>query len=96
MVMEMNYQYFLDEYRKLWKNRPLLEDQSAEFILKEAIARELKDENAHPRVRKSIQEKYYMATKRIIESDLSDQSKIALVQLHLELLEFTKNVQSSK
>ncbi|WP_066299528.1 hypothetical protein [Bacillus sp. FJAT-29937] len=92
----MNYQYLLDEYRKLWKNRSLLADESAELILKEAIVRELKDENAHPRVRKSLLEKYYLATKRIIESELSDESKIALVQLHLELMEFTKSVQSSK
>ncbi|MEH7124814.1 hypothetical protein V7149_10155 [Bacillus sp. JJ1503] len=92
----MYYQNLLDEYRKLWKNRSLLADESAELILKEAIVRELKDENAHPRVRKSLMEKYYMATKRIIESELSDQSKIALIQLHLELTEFTKSVQSSK
>ena len=92
----MDYQYLLNDYRKLWKNRPLLEDLSAEFILKEAIARELKDENAHPRVRKSIQEKYYMATKRICESELTDQSKIALIQLHIELMEYTKSKQSSK
>ncbi|WNS73872.1 hypothetical protein RRV45_13185 [Bacillus sp. DTU_2020_1000418_1_SI_GHA_SEK_038] len=86
----MDYQNLLDEYRKLWKNRSLSADESAEFILKEAIVRELKDENAHPRVRKTLMEKYYMATKRIIESELSERSKLALIELHVVLMEFTK------
>lgn len=85
----MDFNYLLAEYRKLWKNRSLHADESAEKILKEAITRELKDENAHPRVRKQQYEKYYMATKRIIESELSEESKLALIQLHQELMEFT-------
>ena len=86
----MDYTLLLEEYRKLWKNRSLTGEQSAETILKEAIIRELKDENAHPRVRKSPAEKYVLASKRIIESDLSEQAKLALLGLHIELLEFTK------
>lgn len=88
--MITNYNFLLEEYRKLWKNRSLNGEQSPEELLKEAIIRELKDENAHPRVRKTPIEKYYLATKRIIESELSESSKIILTKLHLELMEFTK------
>lgn len=88
--MKTDYLFLLEEYRKLWKNRSLIGEQSAEMILKEAIIRELKDENAHPRVRKTPLEKYYLATKRIVESELPDQSKIALTKLHLELIAFIK------
>ncbi|MBY0124541.1 hypothetical protein [Bacillus sp. S/N-304-OC-R1] len=85
-----DFDFLLAEYRKLWKNRPLVSDESAESVLKEAIIRELKDENAHPRVRKTPIEKYQMATKRISESELAEQSKVALISLHEELMVFTK------
>ncbi|WP_229592533.1 hypothetical protein [Rossellomorea vietnamensis] len=60
-------------------------DISPEQVLKEAIKRELEDANSHPRVRKSIEVKYYLATKRITESDLSNDDKVRLIHLHIEM-----------
>lgn len=75
----------LDEYRMIWNNRRLESGLSPEEILRDAILRDLRDENSHPRARKSLKDKYYLATKRIIESSLSTESKITLIRLHLEL-----------
>ncbi|QED48282.1 hypothetical protein [Cytobacillus dafuensis] len=80
----INYEYLIKEYRSLWKNRLLSSDLDAKNSLIDAIRRELKDENAHPRVRKTSIEKYYLATKRIMESNLSEGCKISLIQLHIE------------
>ncbi|CAM4053988.1 hypothetical protein [Mesobacillus thioparans] len=75
----------LDEYRMIWNNRRLKSGLSPEEILRDAILRDLRDENSHPRARKSLKDKYYLATKRIIDSSLSTESKIKLIRLHLEL-----------
>lgn len=61
------------------------DDFSAEQVLKEAIKRELEDANSHPRVRKSIEVKYFTSTKRITESTLTNDDKVALIQLHIEM-----------
>lgn len=86
-MLAMDYEKVLDEYRTIWNNRRLQSDQSPEEILKEAIQRDLKDENSHPRARRTLMEKYYLATKRILEASLTSESKIILLQLHLELVE---------
>lgn len=75
----------LHAYRSLWNNR-LLQGEGIEVLI-EAISRELKDESTHPRLRKGLHEKYYLATKRIIESSLEPSIKIALLSIHLEQLE---------
>ncbi|MCA1054509.1 hypothetical protein LCM10_05880 [Rossellomorea aquimaris] len=85
---QLNDQRLLVEYRSIWKNRLLeQDDQAAGNILNEAIRRDLLDENSHPRVRKTIKDKYVMATKRIIESGLSSDSKVQLLQLHVQVME---------
>ncbi|MGR3764696.1 hypothetical protein [Rossellomorea sp. NS-SX7] len=85
------YQFLLEEYRTIWKNRILLsENSSAEEILMETIKRELLDENSHPRARKPIHDKYVSASKRIIQSDLSSDTKVELIRLHVELLQQLK------
>ncbi len=89
-VMSPDYEKLLNEYRKLWNNRKLEEDTDAENILKKAISRELRDENSHPRVRKTIYEKFYLAVKRIAHSDLDDKSKEALIQIHIHEAEGLK------
>ncbi|BCB04391.1 hypothetical protein [Bacillus sp. KH172YL63] len=90
--MAGSFDEILEAYRQVWKNRPLLDKgKSPEEILKEAIMRELEDRNSHPRVRKSIPEKYLFATSRIIESDLSSSEKVVLIQLHIELASQLKN-----
>ncbi|WP_316569911.1 hypothetical protein [Neobacillus sp. YIM B06451] len=85
---ERDFARLLGEYRKIWNNRLLeKEGESNEAILKEAIARELRDENSHPRVRKPIHSKYYSAVKRILETDLSNEAKLELIELHTVLVE---------
>ncbi|WP_226676873.1 hypothetical protein [Mesobacillus jeotgali] len=86
-MLAMDYEKILDEYRTIWNNRRLQSDQSPEDILREAIQRDLKDENSHPRARRTLMEKYYLATKRILEASLTSESKIKLLQLHMELAE---------
>jgi hypothetical protein len=80
----MDYAYLLDEYRKVWNNRQL-PGLNEEETLKEAITRELRDENTHPRVRRPLFEKYYMATARIAESSLTDEDKVKLIRLHANI-----------
>ncbi|MBN8190615.1 hypothetical protein JI667_00510 [Bacillus sp. NTK074B] len=78
----------LESYRQIWKNRKLTEhDTTPEQILKEAIKRELEDANSHPRIRKSWKDKYYSATKRIAESGISNEHKVELIALHIEIAE---------
>ena len=78
----------LESYRQIWNNRKLTEhDNSAEQVLKEAIKRELEDANSHPRIRKSWKDKYYSATKRVAESGISNEHKVGLIELHIEIAE---------
>ncbi|MGM0827962.1 MAG: hypothetical protein ACQEU4_07075 [Bacillota bacterium] len=82
-----SFDALLEAYRQIWKNRLLIsEGNSSETILKETIKRELLDGNSHPRVRKSNEEKYLSATKRIIESDLTSEEKVSLIKVHLEIV----------
>lgn len=90
MKEEINFNQLLKEYRTLWNNRLLSGDEEAEYILKTAITRELKDENSHPRVRKSPYEKFYFAVKRVMESHLTENDKQLLIQVHLEMMENIK------
>lgn len=85
------YDKLLKEYRELWNNRKLESEESPENIIKEAIARDLRDENSHPRARRTLMEKYFLATKRIIDSSLSNESKILLIQMHAQQAEEIKN-----
>ena len=85
-----DYEKLLNEYRIIWNNRKLQSEQVPEDILKEAIYRDLKDENSHPRARRTLMEKYYLSTKRILEAPLESDSKILLIQLHMELAEAIK------
>ncbi|RLQ95250.1 hypothetical protein [Falsibacillus albus] len=78
----------LEAYRKLWNNRLLeLPEESSSFILTDAIKRDLLDESTHPRLRKSKEEKYYFAVKRILESTISSEFQLELIKLHTDILE---------
>ena len=74
----------LEAYRSLWHNRKLAGIDSAESILLEAVRRELLDENAHPRTRRTVHEKFYLAAKRIVESELDNSDKVKLFELHVK------------
>lgn len=77
-----------ESYQSLWNNRsfhaPL---ENSEEMLKEAVLRDLKDELTHPRLRKTHHEKFTAAARRIMNSNLSNDEKAALIQLHLDILE---------
>lgn len=81
----------LHEYRKVWNNRLLnVENQNSEEILKEAIKRELLDENSHPRVRKNKYDKYYSAIKRLVDSNISPETKVQLIEVHNQMMDELK------
>lgn len=82
----IQYDSLLNQYRAIWHHRLLEANLTSEEILKEAISRELKDENSHPRIRKSIYEKYYYSTKRLLESSISEEARGQLLALHLEIM----------
>ncbi|MHC0035672.1 hypothetical protein [Pseudoneobacillus sp. C159] len=86
--MEKDFKQLLVDYRSIWNNRLLNEDdkESVEILL-EAIRRDIKDENSHPRIRRTKYEKYYLATKRIIESQIPIDSKLALLEIHTRVME---------
>jgi hypothetical protein len=88
--MAIDYQHVLKEYREIWNNRKLESDEHPEMTLVEAITRELNDENTHPRARRPLMEKYYLATKRIMESSISLQNKAMLITIHIEVTEKIK------
>ncbi|MED1467904.1 hypothetical protein [Bacillus salipaludis] len=81
----------LHEYRKVWNNRLLnVENQNSEEILKDAIKRELLDENSHPRVRKNRYEKYFFAIKRLVDSNISTETKVHLIEVHNQMMDELK------
>jgi len=83
-----NFDQLLEEYRSIWNNRLLHKGEcSSEELLTEAIKRELLDENSHPRIRKNKYEKYFFAIKRIINSSVSDSTKVTLIKIHMEIME---------
>lgn len=87
----MDFDFLLDEYRTLWNNRALKPVESSEKTLLEAIERELLDENSHPRIRKGIHQKFFLASKRITESTtISNEVKLSLLSLHIQVLEQLK------
>jgi CRISPR/Cas system CMR-associated protein Cmr3 (group 5 of RAMP superfamily) len=86
--LENSFDQLLQDYRSIWNNRLLqIEGQESDQILLEAIKREINDENSHPRIRRNKYEKFYLATKRIIEAPIPGQSKLDLIFLHKKILE---------
>jgi hypothetical protein len=93
MLSHIDYVSLLNAYRSIWNNRSLTaEIGHEENTLKEAILRELKDENSHPCVRRVPAEKYVLATERTIESSIKDEEKVLLIKLHLDAVEELKKM----
>jgi hypothetical protein len=85
--MSVYFDSLLAEYRTIWNNRALVTvGNKSEEILKEAIKRELLDENSHPRIRKNRYEKYYSAVKRVVNSTISQEAKLQLIVVHNEIM----------
>jgi CRISPR/Cas system CMR-associated protein Cmr3 (group 5 of RAMP superfamily) len=86
--LENIFNQLLQDYRLIWNNRLLnSEGEESEQILLEAIKREINDENSHPRIRRNKYEKFYLATKRIMEAPIPAQSKVELILLHKKVME---------
>jgi CRISPR/Cas system CMR-associated protein Cmr3 (group 5 of RAMP superfamily) len=86
--LENSFDQLLQDYRLIWNNRLLhTEGLESEQILKEAIKREINDENSHPRIRRNKYEKFYLSTKRIIEAQIPSQSKLDLIILYKNMME---------
>jgi hypothetical protein len=86
--MEKRFDLLLKEYRLIWNNRLLIQEGiESEQVLMEVIKREIYDENSHPRIRRNKYEKFYFATQRIMASSITEESKSALIRLHIEVME---------
>jgi hypothetical protein len=83
----MDAKELLDAYRQLWSNRTLFVEKNEYETVRASVEKELKDEMTHPRLRKSSYEKFHKAVKRIISSDLNDNQKVKLIDLHSNVLE---------
>ncbi|HZH63182.1 MAG TPA: hypothetical protein VEY70_27255 [Metabacillus sp.] len=80
----------LEAYKSLWSNRTLPIEENPARTLKNAIEKELMDEMTHPRLRKTLHEKFYLSVKRIVASSLNDNQKVNLVNYHLQIFEELK------
>lgn len=86
--MKEEYEFLLAEYRKIWKNRVLATgDSRYEDVLKEAIKRELLDENSHPRIRRNRYEKYYLSIRKLADASISSDAKLQLIHLYNEQMD---------
>ncbi|MED4017562.1 MULTISPECIES: hypothetical protein [Sutcliffiella] len=84
----------LQNYLNLWNNRKVELDNVAEqehFQL--LLERELNDELTHPRLRKTIHEKFSLAVARIIDSNLPNDDKIELIEAFRDVLAKIENRQ---
>jgi hypothetical protein len=85
--METNYEELLSLYKKIWNSRDLKSEEDSAVVLKEAMKRELNDENSHPRVRKNKETKFFFAIKRVTESELTIEEKYKLIACYTAELE---------
>ncbi|MEK3797410.1 hypothetical protein MHI18_03960 [Peribacillus sp. FSL H8-0477] len=89
MIENDTSEKLLQAYLSIWNNRSVqpVHQQDKEGTLSELIRRELLDENTHPRLRKSVFEKFYYSMKRLAESDLSTDKIHALTIVYLSEME---------
>ncbi|MFJ7830270.1 hypothetical protein ACQKL6_03355 [Peribacillus sp. NPDC097197] len=79
----MNDETILEAYLSLWNNRRVLKgEEEPSKVLSELIRRELLDENAHPRARKPIHDKFHLSVNRVRESSLTDAEKTAIISAY--------------
>ena len=84
MTADDQSEELLEAYLNIWNNRNIQSEHLDKgAILSELIRRELLDENAHPRVRKPVFEKFYYSMKRLIESGIPSDKIHALTTIYL-------------
>ncbi|MFS0670420.1 hypothetical protein [Peribacillus frigoritolerans] len=86
MKENVRQEELLVAYLSIWNNRKV-NDGGGREVLPELIRRELLDENAHPRARKPVLEKFYLSIKRVMESSLSEEMKNEIVMAYITELE---------
>ncbi|MBS2969252.1 hypothetical protein J9317_10800 [Metabacillus sp. KIGAM252] len=86
----MEDKHLLECYRKIWHNRKLGSDLPARAALEDAMRRDLLDEGTHPRVRKSLDQKYDISVSRVTESSLKDEEKMELAAAYAAVLAILK------
>ncbi|ANB58910.1 hypothetical protein GFC29_1415 [Anoxybacillus sp. B7M1] len=89
------FMHLFEAYRSLWSNRSLnkeeeLTEERCKALIHEAIEKELRDEMTHPRVRQAPEVKFHYAVKRIMASPLANETKLALIELHLDVMEYVQ------
>ncbi|MFJ7745843.1 hypothetical protein [Peribacillus sp. NPDC097295] len=83
MKDKVNERTLLEAYTRIWNNRKLMKEKEEPLhVLSELIRRELLDENAHPRARKPIHEKFRLSVNRVMESPLTDEEKREIVSIY--------------
>ncbi len=88
----LTFVQLFEAYRSLWSNRSLIKaevltEEKCKSLLYEAVEKELRDEMTHPRVRQTPEMKFRYAIRRIVASSLTESEKLALIELHLEVME---------
>lgn len=84
----------LQNYLNLWNNRKgQIENQTELEHFQLLLERELNDELTHPRLRKTIHEKFSLAVARIIDSNLPNDDKIELIEAFRDVLAKIENRQ---
>ncbi|WP_110112344.1 hypothetical protein [Bacillus sp. CGMCC 1.16541] len=85
----MTSSQLLHTYKQLWSNRSFANehDSNSGDVLYQAIEKDLLDEMTHPRVRKPPHIKYQWAIKRILDSTLTSDEKLALIEEYTNIYE---------
>ncbi|WP_153126450.1 hypothetical protein [Peribacillus tepidiphilus] len=91
MHQAFSNEQLLQAYLQIWNNRGIQSEDDAGTVLKELIKRELLDENSHPRVRKNKYEKFYLSVKRLAESSLHPEEKVALLAFYISTMQDLQN-----
>lgn len=86
-----DYDYLLEQYRLLLHNRELPVEENSEKTLIKAMKSELKDEHTHPRLRRSLYEKFYSAVQRILQSSLALEEKLIFIEMYKTLVQQLKS-----
>ncbi|MBO0999819.1 hypothetical protein IOC57_18985 [Bacillus sp. SD075] len=82
MKENVRQEELLVAYLSIWNNRKVAGEGGRE-VLSELIRRELLDENAHPRARKPVLDKFYLCIKRVMESSLSEEMKNEIAMAYI-------------
>jgi hypothetical protein len=87
MEKENTQKELLQVYLSLWNNRGMEAETEAEasLSLRELIRRELLDENSHPRIRKTKEDKLQSGLMRLEASGLNRDLKDLLSDLYKEI-----------